>query len=30
VSREGLAEMYQQVVEDLAAHLRGNPIRVIA
>jgi len=30
VSREGLAEMYQQVVEDLAAHLRGEPIRVIA
>ncbi len=30
VSREGLAEMYQQVVEDLAAYLRGEPIRVIA
>ncbi|HWE59658.1 MAG TPA: D-2-hydroxyacid dehydrogenase family protein [Solirubrobacteraceae bacterium] len=30
VSREGLAEMYGQVVEDLAAHLRGEPIRVIA
>jgi phosphoglycerate dehydrogenase-like enzyme len=30
VTREGLAEMYQQVVEDLAAHLRGEPIRVIA
>jgi phosphoglycerate dehydrogenase-like enzyme len=29
VSREGLAEMYGQVVEDLAAHLRGEPIRVI-
>ena len=29
VSREGLAEMYGQVVEDLAAHLRGAPIRVI-
>ena len=29
VSREGLAEMYEQVVEDLAAHLRGEPIRVI-
>jgi len=30
VSRESLAEMYGQVVEDLAAHLRGEPIRVIA
>ena len=30
VSREGLAEMYTQVVEDLAAQLRGEPIRVIA
>ena len=30
VSREGLAEMYGQVVEDLAACLRGEPIRVIA
>ncbi len=30
VSREGLAEMYVQVVEDLAAHLAGAPIRVIA
>jgi phosphoglycerate dehydrogenase-like enzyme len=30
VSREGLAEMYTQVVEDIAAHLRGEPIRVIA
>ncbi len=30
VSREGLAEMYEQVVEDLAAYLRGDPIRVIA
>ncbi len=30
VSREGLAEMYAQVVEDLAAYLRGEPIRVIA
>ena len=30
VSREGLAEMYQQVVEDLAAYLRGEPIRVVA
>jgi len=30
VSREGLADMYQQVVEDLAAQLRGEPIRVIA
>lgn len=30
VSREGLAEMYGQVVEDLAAYLRGDPIRVIA
>lgn len=30
VSREGLAEMYGQVVEDLAAWLRGEPIRVIA
>lgn len=29
VSREGLAEMYVQVVEDLAAVLRGDPIRVI-
>jgi phosphoglycerate dehydrogenase-like enzyme len=29
VSREGLAEMYRQVVEDLAAQLRGEPIRVI-
>jgi phosphoglycerate dehydrogenase-like enzyme len=29
VSREGLAEMYGQVVEDLAAYLRGEPIRVI-
>ena len=24
VSREGLAEMYEQVVEDLAAYLRGR------
>ena len=30
VSREGLAEMYEQVVEDLASYLRGEPIRVIA
>src|SRR5579863_4833510 len=30
VSREGLADMYGQVVEDLAAHLRGEAIRVIA
>ena len=30
VSRAGLAEMYGQVVEDLAAYLRGEPIRVIA
>lgn len=30
VSREGLAEMYGQVVEDLAAYQRGEPIRVIA
>lgn len=30
VSREGLGEMYRQVVEDIAAHLRGAPIRVIA
>jgi phosphoglycerate dehydrogenase-like enzyme len=30
VSREGLAEMYGQVVEDLAAVLRGEPIRVIS
>ena len=30
VSREGLAEMYVQVVEDLAAYLQGEPIRVIA
>ncbi len=30
VSREGLSEMHQQVVADLAAHLRGEPIRVIA
>ena len=30
VSRDGLAEMYGQVVEDLAACLRGEPIRVIA
>ena len=30
VSRDGLAEMYGQVVEDIAAHLRGEPIRVIA
>jgi phosphoglycerate dehydrogenase-like enzyme len=30
VTREGLAEMYGQVVEDLAAQLRGEPIRVIA
>ncbi|MDE3133141.1 MAG: D-2-hydroxyacid dehydrogenase family protein [Acidobacteriota bacterium] len=30
VSRAGLAEMYTQVVEDLAAYLRGEPIRVIA
>jgi phosphoglycerate dehydrogenase-like enzyme len=29
VSREGLAEMYGQVVEDLSAQLRGEPIRVI-
>ena len=30
VSRDGLAEMYEQVVEDLTAYLRGEPIRVIA
>ena len=30
VSAAALAEMYAQVVEDLAAHLRGEPIRVIA
>ncbi len=30
VSREGLAEMYGQAVEDLAAYRRGEPIRVIA
>ncbi len=30
VSGEGLAEMYGQVVEDIAAYLRGEPIRVIA
>ncbi len=30
VSREGLAEMYVQAVEDIAAYLRGEPIRVIA
>lgn len=30
VSAQALAEMYRQVVEDLAAHLRGEPIRVIA
>ena len=30
VSVEGLAEMYKQVVEDLAAYLTGEPIRVIA
>ena len=30
VSAEGLGEMYGQVVEDIAAHLRGEPIRVIA
>ena len=30
VSRDGLAEMYEQAVEDLAAYLRGEPIRVIA
>ncbi|MCL2418980.1 MAG: D-2-hydroxyacid dehydrogenase family protein [Conexibacteraceae bacterium] len=30
VSAEGLSEMYGQVVEDIAAHLRGEPIRVIA
>lgn len=30
VSRDGLGEMYRQVVEDIAAHLRGAPIRVIA
>jgi phosphoglycerate dehydrogenase-like enzyme len=30
VSLEGLAEMYEQVVEDLVAYLRGQPIRVIA
>ncbi len=29
VSREGLAEMYGQVVQDLAAYLRGDPIRII-
>jgi phosphoglycerate dehydrogenase-like enzyme len=29
VSREGLAEMYGQAVEDLSAQLRGEPIRVI-
>ena len=30
VSATALAEMYGQVVEDLAAHLRGDPVRVIA
>jgi phosphoglycerate dehydrogenase-like enzyme len=30
VSAEGLAEMYVQVVEDIAAYRRGEPIRVIA
>ena len=29
VSREGLGEMYTQVVEDIAAYLRGEPIRVV-
>ncbi|HEX3801503.1 MAG TPA: D-2-hydroxyacid dehydrogenase family protein [Solirubrobacteraceae bacterium] len=29
VSVEGLTEMYVQVVEDIAAYLRGQPIRVI-
>jgi phosphoglycerate dehydrogenase-like enzyme len=30
VSREGLRTMYEQVVEDIAAYQRGEPIRVIA
>jgi phosphoglycerate dehydrogenase-like enzyme len=30
VSVEGLTEMYVQVVEDIAAYLRGEPIRVIS
>jgi phosphoglycerate dehydrogenase-like enzyme len=30
VSLEGLTEMYTQVVEDIAAYLRGEPLRVIA
>ena len=30
VSAEGLAEMYTQVVEDITAFLRDEPIRVIA
>jgi phosphoglycerate dehydrogenase-like enzyme len=30
VSAEALAAMYEQVVEDIAAYLRGEPIRVIA
>ncbi|MDE3132237.1 MAG: D-2-hydroxyacid dehydrogenase family protein [Acidobacteriota bacterium] len=30
VSRDGLAAMYGQVVEDLAAYLCGEPIRVLA
>jgi len=30
VSREGLADMYEQVVEDIAAYQQGEPIRVIA
>jgi phosphoglycerate dehydrogenase-like enzyme len=30
VSREGLGEMYTQAVENIAASLRGEPIRVIA
>ncbi|MGC9222030.1 MAG: D-2-hydroxyacid dehydrogenase family protein [Solirubrobacteraceae bacterium] len=30
VSREGLSEMYGQVVEDIAAYQRGIPIRVIS
>jgi phosphoglycerate dehydrogenase-like enzyme len=30
VSVEGLTEMYLQAVEDIAAYLRGEPIRVIA
>jgi phosphoglycerate dehydrogenase-like enzyme len=30
VSREGLRLMYEQVVEDIAAYQRGEPIRVVA